>query len=106
MIVHIKKHNYPSPDGSKHFRMFIPGEKYQYVDFAILKQEMCAYMWECEGNGRFFLAELERYASNRGYQLTIPTVLNPRLIRILEGNGYTMRAIRYYGYICELWSKW
>ncbi len=106
MIVHIKKHNYSSPDGSKHFRMFLPGEKYQYIDFAILETELCAYLWECEGNGRFFLAELERYADNHGYQLTIPTVLSKRLVRILESNGYTMKGLPSNGDICELWSKW
>ncbi len=106
MILHIKELNYKNADGSKHRRMFLPGEKYQYVDFAILEQEMCAYMWDCEGNGAFFLSELERYASNRGYQLTIPTVLNKRLVTILEGSGYTMKEVPNNGDICELWSKW
>ena len=92
----------PVGDGSLHFRIS-KGEN--YVDFGILDGEMAAYMWECPGEGRIFLKALEEEAQKRKLKLTIPTVLNPKLEKILVDNGYTMKEVPYMDDMCELWSK-
>jgi hypothetical protein len=75
------------------------------VYFGITNGELCAYTWNCRGEGRLFLKELERYAEKHNLKLTVPTVLSYRLQRILEENGYSMNEVPYLDDICELWSK-
>jgi hypothetical protein len=55
--------------------------------------------------GRIFLKALEEHAIKEGLQLTIPTVLNPKLEKILIDNGYMMKEVPYLESVCELWSK-
>ncbi len=92
----------PVGDGSLHYRLS-KGEN--FVDFGVMDGEMAAYMWECPGEGRVFLRELEEHAQKRKLNLTIPTILNPKLETILVDNGYTMKEVPYMGDMCELWSK-
>jgi len=89
-------------DGSLHYRI---KKGNNYVDFGILCAEMSAYTWECPGEGRIFLKVLEEHAVKKGLKLTIPTVLNPKLEKILEDNGYTMKKEPYLEDVYELWSK-
>lgn len=92
----------PSGDGSEQFRMTLDKG---YVDFAILNNELCAHTWQCPGEGKAALSELECFAFDNKLNLTIPTVLNPRLEKILRDNGYTMKSVPYMDDVCELWSK-
>lgn len=92
----------PIGDGSLHYRIS-KGEN--FVDFGIMDGEMAAYMWECPMEGRVFLKALEEQAQIRKLKLTIPTILNPRLEKILRDNGYTMKEVPYMDDVCELWSK-
>lgn len=94
--------NSPEADGSRHYMM--RSEKGR-VDFGIMNGELCAYTWNCRGEGRLFLKELEKCAEERNLKLTVPTVLSYRLRRILEENGYSMKEVPYLDDICELWSK-
>ena len=94
--------DWPSGDGSKHFRMTY-GDK--YAGFGVMFHEMAAYMWECPGEGRLFLKELEKHAEKLKVKLVIPTVLNLKLERILKEEGYTMKEVLYMDDICELWTK-
>lgn len=89
-------------DGSLHYRIS-RGEN--FVDFGVMDGEMAAYMWECPGEGRVFLKALEEQAQVRKLKLTIPTILNPKLEKILVDNGYTMKEVPYMDDVCELWSK-
>jgi hypothetical protein len=89
-------------DGSRHYLM--RSEKGR-VEFGILNGELCAYSWNCRGEGRVFLKELERYAEKHDLKLTVPTVLSHRLQKILEENGYSMKEVPYLNDVCELWSK-
>lgn len=93
----------PIGDGSLHYRLS-KGES--RVDFSVLDDEMSAYMWYCPGEGRLFLKALEEQAQIRKLKLTIPTILNPKLEKILVDNGYTMKEVPYMDDVCELWSKW
>ena len=82
----IKENKYlPSGDGSLQYSMISDIGR---VDFAILNGEMCAHIWKCPKQGKWFLKQLEEHANKLGLKLTIPTVLNPAL-----------------EHICELWSK-
>lgn len=93
----------PISDDSIHYRM--TSERGGHVDFSIVDGEMCAYGWECPGDGRVFLAELEKHAAENKLRLTIPTVLNPALEKILRDNGYTMGKVPCQDDMCELWRK-
>jgi hypothetical protein len=92
----------PTGDGSLHYRIS-KGEG--FVDFGVMDGEMAAYVWECPGEGRVFLNALEEQAKIRRLKLTIPTILNPRLEKILADNGYTMKEVPYMDDVCDLWSK-
>lgn len=92
----------PVGDNSLQYRMKANDN---YVDFATFDGELCAHTWQCPGQGREFLKALEEYAKNVKLKLTIPTVLNIRLEKILRDNGYTMKEVPYMDDMCELWSK-
>jgi len=92
----------PIADNSRHYRM---SSGNHYVDFGVLDGELCAYLWGCPREGRMFLKALEEYAKRENLKLTVPTVLSPRLERILMDNGYSMKEVPYLGDICEVWSK-
>ena len=93
----------PIEDNSLQYRMMSTNDG--YVEFATLDGEMCAHTWQCPGEGREFLKALEKYADSRKMKLTIPTVLNIRLEKIIKDNGYTMKVVPYMHDVCELWSK-
>ena len=76
-----------------------------YVDFAILNGEICAHTWRCPGEGRIFLRALEKYADELKMKLTIPTVLNPKLRKILIDTGYSTKYVPYMDDVYELWGK-
>jgi len=76
-----------------------------YVDFSILDGEICAHTWNCPGEGRKFLRKLERYAEDLKLKLTIPTVLSPKLRKILADNGYSIKYVPYMNDVYELWEK-
>lgn len=100
----IELRDLPAGDDSNQFRMI--SVENGYVDFSILRDEMCAHTWACPGEGKTFLKELEAYSYKLKLRLTIPTVLNPKLEKILKDNNYTMREVPYMDDILELWSKW
>lgn len=93
----------PVSDGSLHYRI---SKDNNYVDFGVSNGEIAAYTWDCPEEGRVFLEALEEYATKEGLNLTIPTVLNPKLESILKYNGYTMKEVPYLDGMCELWSKY
>ena len=76
-----------------------------YVDFSILSDEICAHTWHCPGEGRTFLRELEKYADDLKLKLTISTVLNQKLRKILIDNGYSIKYVPYMDDVYELWEK-
>ncbi len=76
-----------------------------YVDFSILDGEICAHTWHCPGEGRKFLRKLEMYAEGLKLKLTIPTVLSPKLRKILADNGYSIKYVPYMNDVYELWEK-
>lgn len=76
-----------------------------YVDFSILSDEICAHTWHCPGEGRIFLLELEKYADELKLKLTISTVLNQKLRKILIDNGYSIKYVPYMNDVYELWEK-
>lgn len=94
--------NRPGSDGSLHYRMY---KGKNFIEFSVLNGEMSAYTWNCPGHGRVFLTALEAQARIRNLKLTIPTVLNPKLEKILVTVGYSMKKVSYLGDVCELWSK-
>ena len=94
--------NLPIRDRSLHYRM---SKDECFVDFGVINGEMAAYMWECPGKGREFLTALEIYSKDAKLKLTIPTVLNIRLEKILRDNGYTMKEVPYMDDVFKLWSK-
>ena len=73
-------------DGSVHYNMI--SENGGNVHFAILGEEMCACDWNAPKEGRKFLKELEMYADEHGFMLTISNVINPRLETILRKARY------------------
>lgn len=93
----------PIGDNSLHYRM--SSSDGGHVDFGVLDGELCAYTWMCPKEGRAFLKTLETYSNKRKLKLTIPTVLNGALEKILRDNGYTMKEVPYMDDVCELWSK-
>ena len=76
-----------------------------YVDFSILNNEICAHSWHCPGEGHIFLMELEKCADSLKLKLTISTVLNPKLRKILIDNGYSIKYVPYMDDVIELWEK-
>ena len=94
--------NLPVGSSSHQFRM---SSDKGYVDFSILDNEICAHTWRCPGEGRIFLRELEKYDDILGLKLTIPTVLNPKLRKILTDNRYSTKLAKYMGDKYELWEK-
>lgn len=98
----IKFKNLPMGDNVPQCRMWSDNG---YVDFSILKDQICAHTWHCPGEGRIFLMKLEKYADYLKLKLTISTVLNPKLRKILEENGYSIRYVPYMDDVCELWEK-
>ena len=92
----------PVSDGSLHYQI---SKGNNYVDFGVFNGGIAAYTWDCPGEGRIFLEALEEYATKEGLNLTIPTVLNPKLKSILKGNGYTMKEVPYLDGVYGLWSK-
>lgn len=81
-------------DGSVHYNMI--SEKGGKVHFALSSEtnEMCAIDFDCPGKGKTFLKELEMYADEHGFLLTVSNVINPRLETILRKAGYTDFYIR------------
>lgn len=94
------------PDGSEQFIM--KSSSGGQVQFATLDEEMCAHTWMCPNEGREFLAALEEHAKNISKQLTVCTVLNPKLITILVENGYKMYidVVELGGGYCEKYEVW
>ena len=90
-------------DDSLHYRI---SKGDNFVDFGVMDGELAAYMWECPGEGRVFLKELEKYAERNYLKLVIPTVLNPKLEDILRDNGYMMKEVPFMDDVVELWAKW
>ena len=81
-------------DSSKQYDLI--SETGNFVHFAVLDNELCAHTWHCPNEGRVFLEELERYAESKGLKLTIPTVINPKLQKILLDNGYHTTQIEWF----------
>jgi hypothetical protein len=94
-------------DGSRQFNMV--SDKNGVVQFATLEDEMCAHTWQCPTEGRAFLNALEQHAKNIKKELTIPTVINPKLVKILlDNNYYPKNENVYFGEcmeVCETWRK-
>ncbi|KGK97631.1 hypothetical protein LI82_12685 [Methanococcoides methylutens] len=82
--------------GDKSKQYIIRSSTGNYVRFAILEEELCAHTWNCIGEGRQFLAELETHAANKGLNLTIPTGINPKLQTILTDNGYHTTTVEWF----------
>lgn len=79
-------------DESRHYNMI--SEKGGTVHFAISAKkdedgntEMCACDWNAPKEGKVFLKELEKYADEHGFVLTISNVINPALENILRKAG-------------------
>ena len=93
--------------GSKQFTLWNGSKR---VCFSVMEDELCAHTWNCIGEGREFLKELEWYADFLQLQLTVPTVINPKLRTILEDNGYSKRLVEFepepnsVDWV-EIWSK-
>ena len=77
-----------------------------YVDFSMQSNEICAHTWQCPGEGRIFLRELEKYADDLKFRLTVSTVLNPKLRKILIDSGYSLKYVPYMDNVYELWEKY
>jgi len=97
-----KLKNLPMEDSTPQYRM---SSDSGYVDFSILNHEICAHTWHCPGEGRIFLLELEKYADDLKLKLTISTVLNQKLRKILIDSGYSIKYVPYMGDVYELWEK-
>lgn len=60
------------------------------VQFSISSdgKELYANVWDCYGEGKRFLKELENYVDMKGLKLIVPNVINPALENILRKAGY------------------
>lgn len=83
-------------DGSIHYNMISSSGKGGKVHFAISEdgKEMCAIDFNCPGEGKIFLKELEKYADEHGLLLTISNVISGALEKILKDAGYIDFYIR------------
>lgn len=79
-------------DGSKQYKMIHKdgGE----MLFALDGDDLYPHTWICPGKGKLFLEKLEEIAKNwKIKRIIVPNVLNPKLISILENNGYEKKLI-------------
>lgn len=95
-------------DESEHFKMI--SDKGGYVEFSTsldvlyssnaihCRITMCAYDWNCPGEGKIFLKELENYARDKRYRFIISNVVSGALEKILRDAGYR----EYYAKISDL----
>lgn len=95
-------------DNSEHFTM--TSDKGGTVEFSISGNDnsMHAYEWHVPGEGRIFLKELERYASDKRLKLIVTNVINPKLETILrseEYNEYYIEVSDLDGDIIQCWSR-
>ena len=80
------------------------------VEFADMADRICAHSWFCPGEGRLFLKKFEEMATNTGRKLEIPNVINTKLQKILEDNGYVKEQVPFapeasIDDLVDLWVK-